>query len=143
MIKKILTSKVFLVIILIGLSLLTFRLVKITKHEYRLKSELKPLNDEIKQIKKEKEKLSKNFEYFKSESYLEKEARTRLNLKKEGEQVVIISPGDKLKNQDLNPSLEDLTLSQGQMEGGANSETNQTQKEKSKTTLWWNYFFGD
>lgn len=143
MLKKILTSKVFLVVILIGLGFLTFQLLKITNHKYKLQSELKPLNNEIERVEKEKEELSENFDYFKSESYAEKEARARLNLKKEGEKVVIVSPGEELQNQDLNPSLEKLSLGQQENEPSAKLKANQEKKESSRVGLWWNYFFGE
>lgn len=143
MLKKFLTSKVFLILILIGLSFLTYRLVKITKHKFELKSELEPLNKEITQIKQEKKELSENFEYFKTQSYAEKEARAKLNLKKEGEEVVIVSPGEEgLGEANLNPNLEELALSREE-DTPLKKPSEKDGKTASKMSVWWNYFFGN
>ena len=52
--------------------------------------QLGDLKSKIETLKKEEERQKSLAEYLGSESYLEKQARIRLNLKKEGEEVVFI-----------------------------------------------------
>lgn len=52
--------------------------------------QLGDLKSKIEALKKEEERQKSLAEYLNSESYLEKQARIRLNLKKEGEEVVFI-----------------------------------------------------
>ncbi len=48
------------------------------------------LKNKIGELEVQNEKLGKFIDNFKKEDYIEKEAKTRLNLKKPGEKVVII-----------------------------------------------------
>lgn len=52
--------------------------------------QINDLKNKIDALKKEKERIKNLEEYFKSENYLEKQARLKLNLKKEGEGVIFI-----------------------------------------------------
>ena len=52
--------------------------------------QLGDLKSKIEALKKEEERQKSLVEYLNSESYLEKQARIRLNLKKVGEEVVFI-----------------------------------------------------
>jgi cell division protein FtsB len=145
MLKKVLTSKLFLVFVLIGLSILVFQLVKITEHKYKLKSELEPLNKEIEQIKQEKKELSESFDYFKSQSYAEKEARAKLNLKKEGEEVIIVSPQEgRGEEESLSADIEQLALNKDlENKNAAKKLPEEKNNNSSKVLVWWNYFFGN
>lgn len=90
--KRFLKSKMFF-ILLIPVSLaLIFGIFQNFYHRYQVKKDLDRLNAEIINLNKQKEDLDKLLDYYKNISNLEKEARVRLNYKKEGEKVVIILP---------------------------------------------------
>jgi cell division protein FtsB len=59
---------------------------------YQLNKEISGLKKEIESLKKNNEELSGLVDYYSSEKSLEGEARLKLNLVKEGEKLVIISP---------------------------------------------------
>lgn len=90
--------------------------------EYQIKKEIDKLQKEIEAMESDNYELSQLLEYYQTEEYKESEARQRLNLKAEGEKVVMIenkevaveSPEDIAKKQrDLSPNY----------------------------VKWWNYFF--
>jgi cell division protein FtsB len=62
--------------------------VKLGDKREEIKSQTQILKNEIQILTQEKEKLQAQASQTKLESYLEKEARERFNLKKPGEQVV-------------------------------------------------------
>lgn len=62
---------------------------------YQLSKEVTGVKREIEILKKKNELLSGLLDYFRSEKSLEKEARLKLNLMKEGEKLVIISQQEK------------------------------------------------
>lgn len=64
--------------------------------------QLGDLEGKIEALKKEEERQKSLAEYLNSESYLEKQARIRLNLKKVGEETVFIYRKDKVPEQ-VNP----------------------------------------
>jgi len=78
---------ILLVFVIIALLGVIFRGLP-QKREYD--KQVQDTEEKIEALKKEEERLKKMTDYFKSESYLEKQARIRLNLKKEGEKVVFI-----------------------------------------------------
>src|SRR3989344_2838925 len=90
--KNLIKSKIFF-IFLIPISLaLVFGIFQNLYHRYQVKKDLGRLNTELISLNKQKEDLGKLLDYYNNSSNLEKEARIRLNYKKEGEKVVIILP---------------------------------------------------
>ena len=57
--------------------------------------------EEIKELKAQKEVLERKLEYAESEEFVEKEAREKLNMAKEGEVVVVLPEGLELISQRL------------------------------------------
>src|SRR3989344_1334332 len=55
-----------------------------------IEKQMNDIRGQIDNLKKEEERGKGLLEYLNTESYLEKQARLRLNLKKEGEEVVFI-----------------------------------------------------
>ena len=62
--------------------------IKLSDKREQIKSQAELLKNEIQILEQEREKLQAQVSQTKLESYLEKEARERFNLKKPGEQVV-------------------------------------------------------
>lgn len=65
------------------------------------RKQLEDLEGKIEALKHEEERQNDLVEYLNSESYLEKQARLRLNLKKEGEEVVFIYRKDEAKEEGI------------------------------------------
>ncbi len=91
--------------------------------EYKIKKDIETLKAEIEAMEKDNYQLSQLLDYYKTEEYREAEARKRLNLKAEGEQVVMI---DEKKS-----STEEI----------AAQEEAVRHSGLSNRIKWWNYFF--
>ena len=65
-------------------------LVRRAPEFFTVKKEMKHLQDTIDQIRHEQDELERKRAYYQSDSYLEQQARIRLNYMKPGEQVVAI-----------------------------------------------------
>lgn len=78
----------------IGLGIISLFLLWFIVKDYPQKAEVsRQINDlrtKLESLKKDEARQRSLAEYLNSESYLEKQARIRLNLKKEGEEVVFI-----------------------------------------------------
>ena len=90
--EKLIRSRVFFIFLIPILLVLLIGIFQQFYHRYQVKKNLGKLDAEIANFNKQKEDLSNLLDYYKNESNLENEARVRLNLKKEGEKVVIILP---------------------------------------------------
>ncbi len=77
------------------------------------------LQDQSDKIKRDNEQLSGLIKYFNTPDYQEKQAREKLNLKKDGEFVVVL------------PSDQEV----------ASATQSETAPTKSNPQLWLNYFF--
>ena len=124
--QKLLKSKIFFIFLIPILLALTVGIFQKLYYRYEVKGELDKLNAEIANLNKQKNDLSQLIDYYKNESNLEKEARVRLNLKKEGEKVVIILP------QATSTDKNSETISQSFDDIGNLPNYKQ----------WWYYFFG-
>lgn len=91
--------------------------------EYKIKKEIETLKSEIGSMEKDNYELSQLLDYYKTNEYKEAEARKRLNLKAEGEQVVMID--------EKKASVEEVKA----------AEEAAQQAGVSNPTKWWNYFF--
>lgn len=110
-----------LIVVVVVLSLGS-ALSKEIYREYRIKKDIDALKTEIGAMEKDNYQLSQLIEYYKTDEYKEAEARKRLNLKAEGEQVVMIDEKDK--------SAEEVKADQVAQQASVPNRTK-----------WWNYFF--
>ena len=123
--QKLLKSKIFFIFLIPILLALTVGIFQKLYYRYEVKGELDKLNAEIANLNKQKNDLSQLIDYYKNESNLEKEARVRLNLKKEGEKVVIILP----QATSTNGNKEEIT------------EVSENMENLPNYKQWWHYFF--
>lgn len=128
-IKRLFCSKLFLFSISLILIALIVNAGKESYRKHQLKKEIDSLNVSIEQLEGNNRQLGNLMEHLKQESYLEKEARLRLNVKKPGEQVVILSS-------DL------IYDSSVQKEVLAYPESLDP-KETAIYWKWWEYFFSN
>jgi len=124
-IKKLLSSKVFLFFITLALIGLTINLGRESYRKYQLTKEINKLESDIERLEKKDEQMANLLEYFKEGSYLEQEARLKLNLKKPGEKVVVIS-------QSAGAEVDERIMVETE---------NQVSNETANFWKWWEYFF--
>jgi cell division protein FtsB len=89
---------------------------------YQTDREIKGLQNKIEELKKNNAELSEMEKYFQSEEFLEKEARLKLNLIRDGEKLIIVK--------------ED--------ENNLTKESNSVKETENVSNFrkWWKYFFG-
>lgn len=123
--ERMIKSRIFFVFLIPIILALTVGIFQEFYYRYKVQKDLNKLNAEIANLNKQKSELNNLVDYYKNESNLEKEARVRLNLKKEGEKVVIILPQA--------TSTGEETISMKLHNGELDSLPNYKQ--------WWYYFF--
>ena len=119
---KILSFRLFIFIAVIIIVLLSMGIGGEYYRDYQIQKEINSLQKEIDYFEINNYKLSQLAEYFQTDEYKELEARKRLNMKKEGESVVIIGQ--------LDNNSDELVV-----------EEENEHKNLSNYIKWWNYFF--
>ena len=84
----------FSLFLLLAAGFLLWGVVRDWPQRTEVSRQLEDLEAKIAALEKEEEKERKMADYLNSESYLEKQVRLRLNLKKEGEEVVFVYRND-------------------------------------------------
>lgn len=131
--KRFLTSKFLLFFLIIAFIWSAIACVKITYKKKQLIKESEKLQAEISKIQEENKQLGSIKNILTNPSFLEREAKRRLNLKREGEEVVIIpesESGQVVKDAE-NEEIEQI--------GG--DSTGVEPKEELNPKKWWRYFF--
>ncbi|MDO8676661.1 MAG: septum formation initiator family protein [Candidatus Azambacteria bacterium] len=123
--KRLIKSKIFFIFLVPVSIALIIGIFQNFYHRYQVKKDLDRLNAEVMSLNKQKEDLDNLLDYYKNSSNLEKEARVRLNYKKEGEKVVVILPTAATSSSNETISASSL------------SDTNLPNYRQ-----WWYYFFG-
>ena len=81
-------------LVLFGLSvLLTFSYVRAYYQEYRVRSEIDTLHEEVRDLEVKKLQTIEVLKYIQSPAFVEEKARTELNLLKPGEKMAVIPSG--------------------------------------------------
>ena len=126
-IKGILSSKILLCLATFVLIGLVVNLGQESYRKYRLNKEIGDLKSQIETLENSNQQLNGLMDYFGQNSYLEKEARVKFNLKKPDEKVVILSDG--ASNQSYSkPS-------------GNFASSSIKQADTANYWKWWEYFF--
>lgn len=117
---RLITSQRFLAIIsLVFLVAIIFPLAKTYSQRLLVEKEINDVQKQISESEKKNQELRELIGYLQSDQSLEAQARLSLNLKKPGEEVIVI---DSKKNQ---------------VNGGSASSTDSVQ---SNLVKWWHYF---
>jgi len=126
--RQILASKSLLLISLLILVFFSFNLFKEIVNRRDLHGDIKILDDEITKLENKNQKLSFLIDYYESLEFVEKEARTKLNLRKPGEKIIIVSED----NEDVTEQTDffDTTVL-----------TSSDIIHLTNPQKWWNYFF--
>ena len=129
LIKQITDSRnlVFIVFAVIAFSL-SWSTVQVIQNNYDLQQKVDGLRDEISVLQLENKNLTLGIEYYKTDEFLELEARRKFNKVGAGEKVVVL-PRDRFEEQ--TPAKTD----------SANAETNPD--ESSNFSAWLDFLFGN
>jgi len=120
-------SKLFIILAIAILIAIFFAIWKEMNRKGQVEAEIEKLKNEAHKIERENTSLSDKVAYLESVDFQEKEARDKLNLQGQGENVVIIKPNTaKVLGTDKKTE--------------APAET-QIIVRKSNVEKWWNYFF--
>lgn len=121
---KLLCSRPFLYVLLLMLIWMGIVLARTMYKKSQLDNEISNLKGEIQKMDSRGQELAQLMEYFNSKSYLEKEAKEKLNLKKEGETVVMVPEA---------AIAGDLA--------GASVPSKASESKHNHFVEWWEFFF--
>ena len=127
---KIFNSKVFLFALLLIFVWFGIKTVKMIYQKQELGKQISDLKTEIEKLDKSSQEFSQLMEYMKDPAFLEKEAKEKLNLRKEGENVVLVPAAAVLKVSST--SLENQP-------GG--SAVPKPAEPDNNLVKWWKFFF--
>jgi cell division protein FtsB len=118
--------KFFLIVCLASFAIVAYSLFKETYKKRQIQEEVKKLQEQATSLEQGNQKLKGLIDYFRTQNFSEKEAREKLNVKKEGEKVVILR-------------------SQEEKEEEAKEENLAEEKQLliANPLKWWSYFFGE
>jgi len=105
-----------------------FIIFKETNRKKHINEEIDKLKAEAARIEKENKEMIEKISYFESQDFKMLEAKDKLNLKEQDENMVIVKPS---------PGREATFVA-----GASNSEKKSVTSSNNKNYLkWWNYFF--
>lgn len=121
--KRFFGSRLFLLIALILAILVAIGYGRAYYQDYKIRQEINALQDEVKRLEHKKLESMEILKYVTSDAFVEEKARTELNLKKPGENVMVVT----------NPEVETPPLFTGEGKGEVSPLLNNPIK-------WWYYF---
>lgn len=104
---------------------LVFNTLKVIQRNYALQEQVDQLADEVALVEVQNQRLRFDIEYYKTDEYLEVEAKRRFNLSEKGEKVVFLE-------KDGDPEVEPVTA----------VESSALDEEVSNFDKWMIFFFG-
>ncbi len=88
-------SKLFTLMALVAIAFLGFSIFRLWPKKTVIDGRLQNLESKIDETKKTNDNLARFLDYFKSQSYLEREAKLKLNVRRPDENVVFIYQDEK------------------------------------------------
>ncbi len=136
--KKIFGSKMTLFLLSLGFLWLSVSVVNVYYKKFKINKEINDLKAQIASTEKSNQQISQIIDYLSSPDFLEKTAKEKLNMKKPGEEVVIIEPA---KSATTSPELAPLQNQNQPQPQSTLALPASGQKEESNFVKWWRYFF--
>jgi len=99
--RRFFASRSFLIIALIIAMSLALGFARAYYQDYKIRQEISNLEEEVRSLETKKLESMEILKYVVSESYVEDKARTELNMKKPGENVVFIENLGQVNSDDL------------------------------------------
>lgn len=127
---KLFHSKIFSIFGAVILFFISISLGKEVYRKYQIQKEINLMQEQVKKLEGSNNDLNKLIEYFKSDAFLETEARKKLNLQKPDEKVVIFT--DKVEKHSVDNNIN--------VQSGAENIVKK-ETELSGPEKWWEYFF--
>ena len=124
--SKLFFSKLFFILSIILILFLIWFFLKGYNENRATNQNLESLKKEIEDLEKDNQEFSRLIEYFNSSSFVEKEAREKLGLKKNGEKVVAVSENNNYRKDEDNQIVE---------------KNIENKKSIFLPKLWMDYFF--
>jgi len=112
---------------------LAVNLVGVIYKKHQASTKVEDLKSQVAKLEKSNQEISELIDYFNSGDFLEKQAKGKLNLRKAGEQVIIIEPGEN--------SATTSTVASSQVMSAAPNLPASSAKTESNLVKWWKYFF--
>ncbi|MDP3043056.1 MAG: septum formation initiator family protein [bacterium] len=122
---------------LVGLAviiLISFPLAKNISQRYKISQEIKELESEINNLENQNTNLKEFMNYLESDQFVEEKARLNLGLKKEGEEVAVISNESATIQNNGNKK-------EGAAGGIFGIEKEEPAEPVGNPRRWWRYFF--
>lgn len=94
LIKRVLRSKVFVVVAVLVFVVMAYFLSRVIAKKYEVAQEIKAIKERRETLVKENQRLQDMLAYLKTDAYQEKAARENLGLQKSGETVVAVEEKD-------------------------------------------------
>lgn len=126
--KRILASKALFLVSLAILLFFSVNLVREIINRRDLEKEIGGITEEINALSGRNQELSGLIEYLKTPDFVEEVARTKLNLKKEGEKIIIV------------PEERDRVAGE-QSQFAPVMQQRLTMDSRPNPVRWWQYFF--
>jgi cell division protein FtsB len=109
------------------IAFISFALFEETYKKKQVSEEIRKLEEEAKKFEKENSQIKEKIAYLESRDFQEKEARDKLNLQGEGENLVVVK---------INPQK-----NKAEEELAKNSEETRNYRQKPNWEKWRDYFF--
>jgi len=126
--KRIFSSKPLLIVSILVLIFFTVSLTKVIINRQDLIQDIDQLEQESQGLNSRNQELTQLIEYFKSIDFVETEARTKLNLRKPGEKILIVPGAEQTAAETDTGDKQSMLI------------TAQSQ-DRSNLQKWWDYFF--
>ena len=132
--KKIFYSPLFSIFGIILIVLLINSVIKTVKNFHQINDKIENLEQEASHLEQKNLEVVNLIKYFKSQEFIEEQARLKLNLQKKGEKVIVIN--------DNSPDTKNKIENKKKLETIWQVNDDKT-KNKSNIYRWWEYFFVD
>jgi len=127
--RKLFSSKIFLVFVGVLLIWLGVSVGQESYRKYQLAKQINDLKLEMKKLQDTNQQLANLIEFYNQQSYLEKEARLKLNLVQPGEKVIIV------------PESEFATSQKSALGQDQQAQPSQSPESELKWWKFWEYLF--
>ncbi|MFA6427432.1 MAG: septum formation initiator family protein [Candidatus Magasanikbacteria bacterium] len=102
-VRRFFGSRAFLLLALLVMTSFAFGFARAYYQDYKFKQEIQRLEEEVKALESKKLKSLDMLEYVASSSYVEDKARTELNMKMPGEQVIFVNNAQTAQDNEKSP----------------------------------------
>jgi len=103
-------SRLFLILALVCAILIAFGYARAYYQDYKVRQEITALQDDVKRLEHKKLESMEILKYVTSQAFVEEKARTELNMKKPGENVMIVKSQVEIENKGMEEPVEKYTL---------------------------------